>query len=144
MECIKKGDKITVEYTGRLEDGTIFDSSKEHEKPLQFVVGAGELIKGFDQAVIGMKIGEEKEITIPPEDAYGPYNPELCRDIPRNSFQEDQEVKEGMMFMMALQDGRQIPVRITAIKEEQVTIDLNAPLAGKTLLFTIRIVDIAC
>ena len=133
MECVKKGDKITVEYTGRLEDGTIFDSSKEHEEPLQFIVGAGEIIKGFDQAVIGMKVGEEKEITIPPEDAYGPYNPELSRDIPRNAFQDDQEVKEGMMFMMALEDGRQVPVSITAIKEEHVTIDLNAPLAGKTL-----------
>lgn len=143
METVQEGDTITVEYEGRLEDGTIFDSSENHEEPLQFTVGEGKIIKGFDQAVIGMKVGEEKEVTVPPEQAYGQHNPELIRDLPRNVFPEDQEVKPGMVFMMALPDGRQIPVRIANVGEEKVTVDLNSPLAGKTLTFTIKILNIA-
>src|SRR6056297_2201834 len=129
MEKVQEGDTITVEYTGRLEDGTVFDSSDKHEEPLQFTVGEGKIIQGFDKAVIGMEVGEEKEITLPPEDAYGQHNPELVRDLPRNVFPEDQELQPGMVFMMALQDGRQVPVRIAEVAEEQVKVDLNSPLA---------------
>ncbi len=143
MTGVQKGDTITVEYTGLLEDGTVFDSSDKHNEPLKFTVGEGTIIKGFDQAVVGMKKGEEKEVTIAPEDAYGQYNPELVRDLPRNVFPEDKELQPNMMFMMALPDGRQVPVRIDKIGEEQITVDLNAPLAGQTLIFTIKIIDIA-
>ena len=143
METVQEGDTITVEYEGRLEDGTVFDSSEKHEEPLQFTVGEGKIIKGFDQAVVGMKVGEEKEITIPPEQGYGQHNPELVRDLPRNVFPEDQEVQQGMVFMMSLPDGRQVPVRISEVAEETVKVDLNSPLAGKTLKFTIKIVSIA-
>jgi FKBP-type peptidyl-prolyl cis-trans isomerase 2 len=143
MGKVQEGDTITVEYTGRLEDGTVFDSSDKHEEPLEFTVGEGKIIQGFDKAVIGMEVGEEKEITLPPEDAYGQHNPELVRDLPRNVFPEDQELQPGMVFMMALQDGRQVPVRIAKVAEEQVTVDLNSPLAGKTLNFTIKVVGIA-
>lgn len=143
MDSVKEGDTVSVEYTGRLEDGTVFDSSDQHGEPLQFTVGEGKIIKGFDHAVIGMKIGEEKEVSIPPEEAYGHHNPELVRDLPRNVFPEDQEIKPEMVFMMALPDGRQVPVRISKVGEEQVTVDLNSPLAGKTLLFTIKLVTIA-
>jgi len=143
MGKVQEGDTITVEYTGRLEDGTVFDSSDKHEEPLEFTVGEGKIIQGFDKAVIGMEVGEEKEITLPPEDAYGQHNPELVRDLPRNVFPEDQELQPGMVFMMALQDGRQVPVRLAKVAEEQVTVDLNSPLAGKTLNFTIKVVGIA-
>jgi len=143
MDSVKEGDTVSVEYTGRLEDGTVFDSSDQHGEPLQFTVGEGKIIKGFDHAVIGMKIGEEKEVSIPPEEAYGHHNPELVRDLPRNVFPEDQEIKPEMVFMMALPDGRQVPVRIAEVAEEQVKVDLNSPLAGKTLLFTIKLVNIA-
>lgn len=143
MDTVKEGDTITVEYEGRLEDGTVFDSSDKHEEPLQFTVGEGKIIKGFDQAVLGMKVGEEKEVTVPPEQAYGQHNPELVRDLPRNVFPEDQEIQRGMVFMMSLPDGRQVPVRIAEVGEEQVKVDLNSPLAGKTLKFTIKIVSIA-
>ena len=143
METVQEGDTITVEYEGRLEDGTVFDSSEKHEEPLQFTVGEGKIIKGFDEAVVGMKVGEEKEVTIPPEQAYGQHNPELVRDLPRNVFPEDQEVQKGMVFMMSLPDGRQVPVRISDVAEESVKVDLNSPLAGKTLKFTIKIVSIA-
>ena len=143
MKVVAKGNKIKVEYTGTLEDGTVFDSSKKHNSPLEFIVGEGQLIKGFDDAVIGMKIGEEKEITLPPEEAYGQHNPEFVRDMPKNMFPENQEIKPGMIFMVDLQDGRQLPVRVTNVTEENVTIDLNPPLAGKTLIFKIKIVEIA-
>ena len=143
MDVVKEGNKITVEYTGRLEDGTVFDSSEKHGEPLQFTVGEGKIIKGFDQAVVGMKVGEEKEVKIPPEEAYGEYNPELVKDLPQNVFPEDQEVKAGMIFMMSLPDGRQVPVKISKVENDQVTVDLNPPLAGKTLVFTIKIVSIA-
>lgn len=142
MKVVEKGNKIKVEYVGSLEDGTVFDSSEKHNHPLEFVVGEGQLIKGFDDAVVGMKAGEEKEITLPPDQAYGQHNPEFVRDMPKNMFPEDQEIKPGMIFMVDLQDGRQIPVTVTKVTDEFVTIDLNPPLAGKTLIFKIKIVEI--
>ncbi|MEA3457281.1 MAG: peptidylprolyl isomerase [Candidatus Thermoplasmatota archaeon] len=143
MTAVEKGNTIKVEYTGRLEDGTVFDTSDNREEPLKFTVGEQKLIKGFDDAVVGMKEGEEKEVTIPPEEAYGQHNTELIRELPRSAFPEDQDVQPGMMFMMTLQDGREIPVRIAKVSDGQVTVDLNSPLAGKTLIFTIKIVEIA-
>mgnify|MGYP006279182849 CR=1 FL=1 len=143
METVQEGDTITVEYEGRLEDGTVFDSSDKHEEPLQFTVGEGKIIKGFDQAVVGMKVGEKKEVTVPPDQAYGQHNPELVRDLPKNVFPEDQEIQRGMVFMMSLPDGRQVPVRIAEVGDEQVKVDLNSPLARETLTFTIKVVSIA-
>jgi len=143
MKIAKKGDMVQVEYVGKLEDGTVFDSSDKHEAPLKFTLGNGEIIKGFEDAIIGMKIGDEKEIKLQPNDAYGDYNPELVKDIPKNSFPEDQDVQAGMVFMMSLPNGRQIPVKISEVKEEAVTVDLNPPLAGKTLVFKIKLVEIA-
>ncbi len=143
MKVVIKGSKIKVEYVGTLEDGTVFDSSEKHNSPLEFIVGEGQLIKGFDDAVVGMKVGEEKEVKLLPEDAYGPHNPEFVRDMPKDMFPKDQEIKPGMIFMVDLQDGRQLPVRVTKVSDGHVTIDLNPPLAGKTLIFKIKVVDIA-
>jgi len=143
MTIVKKGNKIKVEYVGTLEDGTVFDSSEKQGAPLEFEAGAGQLIKGFDDAVLGMKQGEEKEIKIAPKDAYGEHNPELIKAIPKDSFPQNQEIQPGMIFMMGLQDGRQIPVRISQVSNDTVTVDLNPPLAGKTLFFKIKVVDIA-
>ena len=140
---VKKGDKIKVEYTGTLDDGTVFDSSKNHDAPLEFVVGAGQLIKGFDDAVLGMKVGDEKEISLAPEEAYGQHNPEFVKDMPRNLFPKEQEIKPGMVFMVDLQDGRKVQVRVSKVSENNVTIDLNPPLAGKTLKFKIKILKIS-
>jgi len=139
---IKKGDKIKVEYTGSFEDGTIFDSSEKHDSPLEFTVGEGQLIKGFDEAVVGMKIGEEKEVTLAPKDAYGDHNPELVKEMPKGCFPEDQDIQAGMVFLMNLQDGRKIPVKIAAVNTDSITIDINPPLAGKTLVFKIKIIEI--
>jgi len=143
MRTVQNGDKVKVEYVGKLEDGTIFDSSDKHDAPLEFIVGSGQIIKGFENAVVGMKIGDEKEIKLEPKEAYGEHNPALVKELPRDCFPEDQEIQPGMVFIMNLQDGRKIPVRISQVTDGDVTIDLNPPLAGKTLIFKIKVLDIA-
>lgn len=137
---IKQGDKVKVEYTGTFESGEVFDSSKGRD-PLEFEVGARQVIPGFDQAVVGMKKGEEKEVSIKPKDAYGEPRPELKQDIPRSSLPQDQEPKEGMGLMLSSPQGK-IPAKIINVTEEKVTIDMNHPLAGRTLNFKIKVVDI--
>ncbi len=139
---IKKGDKIKVEYTGTLEDGTVFDTS-EGKQPLEFEAGSGQLIKGFDDAVIGMEKDEEKEIKIEKDQAYGDVNPELLKKIPRDKLPPEQEPKPGMMLAMSTPDGKQIPAKIAEVDDKEITIDLNHPLAGKTLIFKIKVVDIS-
>ena len=143
MAKVKKGDKVKVEYTGMLEDGTVFDSSDKYEAPFEFTVGSGQVIQGFDNAVVGMEQGEEKEFTLPPDKAYGSYNPELVKDMPKTSFPENKDINPGMIFVMNTKDGKQIPFRIAKVTDEMVTIDLNPPLAGKTLKFKIKILEIA-
>ena len=142
MSVVKKGDTVKVEYVGKLEDGTVVDSSDQHDKPLEFVAGEGQLIKGFDDAVMGMEEGDEKEITITPNEGYGEHNPELVRDMPRNIFPEDQKLEKNMVYILNLPDGRKIPVRISDFSEETVKVDLNPPLAGKTLIFKIKLLEI--
>ena len=143
METAQKGDKVKVEYVGTLEDGTGFDSTDKHQAPLDFVVGSGHIIQGFDNAIEGMKVGEEKQIKLSPKEAYGEYNPELLKNIPKEVFPQDQTLQKGMVFMLNLPSGQQVPARITEIKDQEVTIDLNPPLAGKTLTFKIKLLAIA-
>lgn len=140
--AIEKGNKITIEYEGKLDSGEVFDSSKNHDKPLEFEVGAGQVIPGFDKAVIGMKINEEKEFTIPAKEAYGEVNPELEKEIPKSSMPEGKEPQQGMTLIMTSQDGRQFPAKITKVEDNNITIDLNHPLAGKDLTFKIKILKI--
>ncbi|MGC8533824.1 MAG: FKBP-type peptidyl-prolyl cis-trans isomerase [Candidatus Parvarchaeum sp.] len=135
-EEVKKGDKIKVVYTGYLEDGSVFDSNEGRDL-LSFEVGAGQVIKGFDDAVVGMKVGENKSITIKPEDAYGERHEEMVIKIPKTQFQGE-EVKEGMM--VSSNNGMQATV--VAVNENDVTLDFNFPLAGKTLKFDIKIAAI--
>ena len=138
---VKKGDKVKVEYTGSLEDGTVFDSSDNHDAPLEFEVGSGQIIKGFDEAVVGMEKGEDKEVTLGPKDAYGEPNPDLVKKVPRDKLPADQEIKPGMMLGLGMPDGRQVPAIITAVDEKELTIDMNPPLAGKELTFKITLVE---
>ena len=140
---IKKGDKVKVDYTGSFDDGTVFDSSEKHGQPLEFEVGAGQMIKGFDDAVIGMKKGEEKQFKLKPSEAYGEYNDTLIKKLPRQAIKGVEDVKPGMVLGLAAPDGRQFAVKIKAADEKEVTLDLNHPLAGKTLTFKIKIVDAA-
>ena len=141
--AVKKGDKVTLEYKGSLDDGTVFDSSDRHKTPLKFEVGAGKVIPGFDQAVMGMKPGEEKNFTLQPSEAYGDRNPQLTQVVPRNQLPKDQEPKVGMMLAVGTPDGKQIPATITEVSAGNVTLDMNHPLAGKALTFDIKLVEVA-
>jgi len=140
-EKIKKGDKLTVEYTGKLADGTVFDTS-EGRAPLNFEVGANQVIPGFENAVEGMTKGEEKTFKLTVEEGYGPIRAELVQEIPRDKLPEKPEPQEGMMLMMKAPTGQQIPARITKVADGKVTIDINHPLAGKELTFEIKIVGV--
>jgi len=138
---VAKGNTVKVEYEGRFEDGTVFDASEKHGRPLEFEAGKGQVIKGFDDAVIGMTKGDEKEIRIEPAQAYGEHNPELLKEIPRDKLPQDQEPKKGMMLALGLPNGQQMPAKIVSVTRDHVTIDLNHPLAGKVLIFKIKVVD---
>ncbi len=140
---VEKGKKIKIEYTGTLDDGTVFDSSEKHGKPLELEVGSGMVIPGFEKALMGMEKGEEKEVKIESGDAYGDPKPDLVKKIPKEQLPKDKEIKAGMMLAVGLPTGQQIPAKITEVDDKEVTIDLNHPLAGKNLNFKIKVVDIA-
>lgn len=142
-ETAKDGDRVRVHYTGRLEDGQVFDSSRDDEgqgEPLEFTVGAGEVIPGFDEAVRGMQINEKKTVEIEPEEAYGPRREGLVASVSRDAAQFPVEPQVGMRFSLPLQDGNQIEVVVTEVTEQQVTIDGNHPLAGEKLIFDVELV----
>jgi peptidylprolyl isomerase len=139
-ETIQSGDTIAVDYTGKHEDGNIFDTS-EGKAPLTFTVGAGMLIKGFDTAVIGMKKGESKTVTIPPEEGYGLRNEDAFVDVPRMHFPEEIPLAEGLQLELQDPNGRPVPARVVEIGEESVKMDINHSLAGKPLIFDITIND---
>ncbi len=140
---VKKGDTVTVNYVGMFKDGTVFDSSEKHDSPLEFKVGSGQVIPGFENAVIGMKVGEEKEFTLQPKDAYGERNPELVQKVDRQKLPPDPEPKIGMGLVVASPNGQHRRAVITAVNDQTVTIDLNHPLAGKILKFKIKITKIS-
>lgn len=143
MTEIKKGNKIKIEYIGTLDDGSVFDSTAIHGSPLEFTVGDGVLLTGVETAVLGMKLGEEKNIVLAPTESYGEYHPDLVKELPRACFPSDRNLEEGSIYKMTLHNGHQYTVRVTKILNDMVTIDLNPPLAGKTLHFKIKIVKIS-
>jgi FKBP-type peptidyl-prolyl cis-trans isomerase 2 len=138
---VKTGDKIKVEYTGTLEDGTVFDSSEKQGKPLEFEVGTKQVIKGFEDAIVGMEPGEEKEIKLEPKDAYGDPNSDLVKKVPRDKLPQE-DLQPGMMLVMKLPNGMQMPAKIIEVGDAEVTIDLNHPLSGKVLNFKLKVVEI--
>ena len=142
---VKEGDTVKVEYEGRFEDGQVFDSSTRDGKsnPIEFKVGAHMVIPGFEEAVIGMSQNEEKEVTIEPEKAYGKPNPELKKDVPKSALPQDQEPKVGMTLVMTAQNGQQIPAKVVEVHDNKIVIDLNHPLAGKKLIFKIKIIEVS-
>ena len=138
---VTKGKKVHVSYEGSFENGEVFDSTKEHGgEPLVFVAGEGMVVKGFDNAVIGMKKGEEKSFEVKPEDGYGMPNPNALQKVPKRVMPG--EVSVGMQIGVPLENGQMIPATIKEIDADMVTIDMNHPLAGKTLFFKIKIIDI--
>ncbi len=138
---VEDGKIVKVHYTGTLDDGTVFDSS-EGKEPLQFTVGEGKVIKGFDLAVKEMNLDEEKEIHIKSEDAYGDTRAELIKQVPRDQLPKEQEPQVGMILGVGMPNGQQIPARITAVNDTEVTIDLNHPLAGENLNFKLKLVEV--
>lgn len=137
----ERGDTVTVHYKGTLEDGSVFDSS-EGEQPLEFTIGAHEVINGFEDAVIGMSTGDRKTHQIAPEDAYGQHEEELVFHVPRSSMQPGLDVTAGDFVRVTLPDGQTAPMQVLEIDDEAVTLDANHPLAGKTLTFELELVGI--
>lgn len=137
-----QGDTVHVHYAGRLEDGTVFDSS-EGRDPIEFTLGAGQVIPGFEKAVIGMAEGETATARIPPEEAYGPQSQELVLRVERSQFPEGVTPQVGQRFQMQTQDGNTVRVTVTEEHEDTVEIDANHPLAGKALTFDVELVKIA-
>jgi FKBP-type peptidyl-prolyl cis-trans isomerase 2 len=139
--AIKDGDTIKIDYTGTLDDGTVFDSSEDHGEPLEFTVGARQVIPGFEDAVRGMEVGEEKTFRIEASEAYGAHDPNLTQAFPRSALQSDTEVEVGMIIMLGTTDGQEMPAMITELTEETIIIDVNHPLAGQALTFSIKIIE---
>ena len=141
MQQVKSGDKIKVHYHGRLTNGETFDKSEGRE-PLEFEVGSGMVIKGFDDGVTGMAVGDKKTINIPFVEAYGPKNPEMIIDMPKDRFPKDMEIEVGMPLSMSDGQGQQFQVVVAEVQEEVVILDANHPLAGEDLIFDLELVEI--
>lgn len=142
MSEVKKGDNVKVHYTGKLIDGTVFDSSNG-SAPLEFEVGTGMMIAGFDSAVYGMVVGDKKTVSIPAAEAYGERKEEMMFDVPLSNLPEDMDPKPGLKLAMQQPDGTPLPVIVADVKEDIVVIDANHHLAGKELVFDIEMVEIA-
>jgi peptidylprolyl isomerase len=142
MSQATTGDKVKIHYTGTLEDGSQFDSSDGRE-PLEFQLGSGQVIPGFDKAVEGMAVGETKSVTIPPEEAYGPRNEQAIQEVPNSALPPDLKPIEGMSLQAQSQNQQPIQLTVVAVNEDSITVDANHPLAGKALNFEISLVAIA-
>ena len=134
------GDSVRIHYTGRLDDGTVFDSS-DGRAPLAFTVGSGQVIPGFDQAVDGMEPGESQTVRIPAEEAYGARRDDMVLEVPRSAF-GDETPEAGMRVQLGLDGGGSLDAAIVAVGDETVTLDANHPLAGQALTFDIELVEI--
>lgn len=142
MQQVKAGDVVKVHYTGKLINGEQFDSSVGRE-PLEFTVGAGQMIKGFDDALPGMTVGDKKTINIQPDDAYGQRSEEAIIPFPMENVPEGMKLEAGMMLTLSNQAGQPVPVVVLEVTEEVVMLDANHFLAGKELVFDIELVEIA-
>lgn len=141
MSQAKNGDAVKINYTGKLDDGTVFDSS-EGRDPLDFTLGAGQVIPGFDEAVTGMTVGEKKSVNIPADKAYGPRNEEMIIEAPRDQVPEDITPEVGQTLQMGGPNGEVVMVVITEVNDTHIKLDANPPLAGKDLNFDIELVAI--
>lgn len=140
MAQAKSGDTVRVHYTGRLDDGSVFDSSEGRE-PLEFVLGAQQVIPGFEEAVDGLSPGEERTVDIPADRAYGPRREEMVLTVGRDQFPDEIRPEVGQQLQMS-QDGQVAIVTIIGVSDAEVTLDANHPLAGKDLTFDVQLVEI--
>ena len=141
MSTIENGNTVSVHYRGTLNSGEEFDSSYSRNQPLTFTVGNGETISGFDTAVVGMSVGETKNVTISPEEGYGEINPEAFHPVPRTQFSPDFEPQLGLMVEGTNPDGQRVRATISEVNEDTVTLDFNHPMAGKEMNFEIQVVN---
>ena len=141
MATATNGDTVHVHYTGKLDDGTVFDSSDGRD-PLAFTVGSGQVVPGFEEAVAGMQVGDSKTVRIAPGDAYGERRDDLVLDVPTDQLPDGLEPEVGMELGLRGQDGQTMPVRVAAVGSDAITLDANHPLAGKTLTFDVELVSI--
>ncbi len=141
MQQVKNGDTVKVHYHGKLTDGTTFDSS-EGRDPLEFEVGSGMVIKGFDDGVLGMEVGDKKTIEIPVDEAYGPADPQMMMEFPIDRLPKDLKPEIGMELTMRDNAGNPIPVVVAEVRPEAIIIDANHPLAGEDLVFDLELVEI--
>jgi peptidylprolyl isomerase len=141
MTQAKKGDTVNVHYTGKLEDGTVFDSSVDR-KPMQFTISEGRILPGFEKGVIGMKPGDTKTVNIPADKAYGPHRKDLVLVVDKSKIPSHLKPEVGQQLKLNQPDGRAVPIRVTDIAQSKVTLDANHPLAGKDLTFEIELVEI--
>lgn len=141
MAQVQNGDKIKVHYHGKLRNGETFDSSEGRE-PLEFTVGGGQVIKGFDEGVKGMKVGDKKTVEIPVADAYGEKQQEMVIEFPKEQFPADMKPEVGMQLMMSNNNGQNFPVTVAEVKDDSVVLDANHPLAGQDLIFDLELVSI--
>lgn len=141
QQQVKDGDKVKVHYHGKLRSGETFDSSQGRE-PLEFTVGGGQVIKGFDDGVRGMQVGDKKTVEIGVDDAYGQKSQEMIIEFPKNQFPPDMNPEVGMQLMMNNGAGQQFPVTIVEVRDQSVILDANHPLAGQDLIFDIELVEI--
>jgi FKBP-type peptidyl-prolyl cis-trans isomerase 2 len=137
----KANDKVKVHYKGTLSNGEVFDSS-EGRDPLEFTLGTGQVIPGFDKGIEGMTVEESKTLNIPCAEAYGEVVKELIQEVPKNQLPQEINPEVGMQLMSSTPDGQQIPLTVTEVKEESIVVDANHPLAGKDLTFEITLVSI--
>lgn len=141
MSVATKGSTVKVHYTGKLKDGTVFDSS-ENREPLEFTLGDGNMIKGFDTAVQGMEVGEDKSVTIPSDEAYGPKREDMMIDVPIEQVPADIKPQVGMDLSVQNQQGQPVPVKVIHVDTEKITLDANHPLAGEDLVFDLKLVEV--
>jgi peptidylprolyl isomerase len=141
MSEAKPGDTVRINYTGKLTDGTQFDSSEGRE-PLEFQLGSGQIISGLDREVEGMKVGDQQTVTVPAEEAYGAHDPANVQQVPRDALPPELEPQEGMQLQAQTPQGGQLMLVVTSVGEQEITVDGNHPLAGKDLVFEVEMLEI--
>ncbi len=141
MAHAQQGSKVKVHYTGKYEDGSVFDSSLERE-PMEFVIGEGQTIVGFEEAAVGMAPGDTKSVTLGPDKAFGDHEEERVQEVPRSHLPDDLELEVGTVLDVSSPDGENFNVRVMKLDEETVTLDANHPLAGETLSFDLEMVEV--
>ena len=142
MQKVENGLYVSVHYTGTLDSGKVFDSSQGRQ-PLEFKVGSGQLINGFEQAVLGMSLNEKKEFTVSPEEAYGQRDESQIHEFPASQIPPGVEMEVGQTISLSTPEGQNIPAKVVALDDEKLTFDLNHPLAGESLTFAIEVVGIS-